>query len=671
MGENGRDQDRCKMRPPVQEVKLVLPAWGHRFIRQFLDFCLPTLLAPGNIPALAEKLPCTFLLMTTAEDLPLVTAHPAWHRLEGVCRTETRLIGNPEGEGSAITLTRAYTRAVREAGAAMLDTCFIFLVADYIVAEGSLAAVLARVESGASAVLAGNLQAVAETGAPALRARLDEEATELALPPRALMDWALHHLHPATLGNVVGPTLAHDGAANRLFWRIDECTMLGRFYLMHMIGVRPEIVDFVVGASCDYAFVPEMCPSGNVYTLTDSDEYLVVEMQPGSQHSREMRFGPIEAGALAHSLGEWATAEHRSNIRHALVFHSADIPASLPAACEASQAFVEAVARRLDATPQPSRGHPYWVRGMVLRRHAGFAEGEDDFGYRAQPAESARPRFAKVAERVAELRLALLGRPPAVRPWHPAWGDLAVLRAAIVEQLGARKSFAVIADMPMRLAGWLGAAGTKATAIEAERLLDQAVPGTVPPRDSEDLVLLVLSPQRLDRANDLVAAARRLLAPSGKLVVALVGLAGDEPGAFDADSLARLDLSAGGLVLEEAHYVRTGRLRQAVQQAMLRVARAAMARPILSLPLAAPAGALLALACLAFNRAAYAGRAAAPRGPCSSLVAVLRAAPLAQVELAAAETQAKGRHADARESSMAWFGAGFRPPQNWNRQALR
>ena len=45
-------------RAPPQAVKLLLPVWGYRFVRQFLECCLPTLLAPGNVPALAGTLPC-------------------------------------------------------------------------------------------------------------------------------------------------------------------------------------------------------------------------------------------------------------------------------------------------------------------------------------------------------------------------------------------------------------------------------------------------------------------------------------------------------------------------------------------------------------------------------------------------------------------------------------
>jgi hypothetical protein len=55
-----------RTRGPVKAVHVLLPLWGYRFIQQFLEFSLPTLLAPGNIPALAKDLPCRFVLMTRA-----------------------------------------------------------------------------------------------------------------------------------------------------------------------------------------------------------------------------------------------------------------------------------------------------------------------------------------------------------------------------------------------------------------------------------------------------------------------------------------------------------------------------------------------------------------------------------------------------------------------------
>src|SRR5262249_40853660 len=141
-------------------------------------------------------------------------------------------------------------------------------------------------------------------------------------------------------------------------------TLLGRFYLMHMIAVRPEVTDFRVGASWDYSFLPEMCPSGNVSVITDSDEYLVVEMQPRAHEAGFLRSGPLLPGKLAHSLGEWTTARHRENVAHALVYHAGERPAALSAANAAADAYVQEVARRLRRRPQPHFGHPYW-RGAI------------------------------------------------------------------------------------------------------------------------------------------------------------------------------------------------------------------------------------------------------------------------------------------------------------------
>ena len=55
------------------------------------------------------------------------------------------------------------------------------------------------------------------------------------------MEWALGHLHPVTAANTVNFPLVHNLHANRLFWRVDENTLIGRFYLMHMICIRPEV----------------------------------------------------------------------------------------------------------------------------------------------------------------------------------------------------------------------------------------------------------------------------------------------------------------------------------------------------------------------------------------------------------------------------------------------
>ena len=57
-------------------VRLLLPVWGQRYLRRFFEFSLPTMIAPGNIPALAAALPCTFVFLTSAQDAELIAEHP-------------------------------------------------------------------------------------------------------------------------------------------------------------------------------------------------------------------------------------------------------------------------------------------------------------------------------------------------------------------------------------------------------------------------------------------------------------------------------------------------------------------------------------------------------------------------------------------------------------------
>src|SRR3977135_2999451 len=154
---------RNSARPPARAVRLLLPVWGYRYVKQFLEFALPTMLAPGNVPALASMLPCTFVLLTSADDADTIAEHPGYHLLSSICSTEIQLIDDLiTGDNYSTTITLAYERAVRGTGVEMLDTCFFFLSSDCRVADGSLRNALSRVLAGASGVLAGNFQIIQE-----------------------------------------------------------------------------------------------------------------------------------------------------------------------------------------------------------------------------------------------------------------------------------------------------------------------------------------------------------------------------------------------------------------------------------------------------------------------------------------------------------------------------
>jgi hypothetical protein len=613
-------------RPPVQAVTVLMPVWGYRFVIQFLEFGLPTLLAPGNLPAVAAMLPTRFVLLTSESDELLIRANVAWRQLEQTCTAEIRRIDDLITDGNhSATITLAFARAMRQSGEAMLDTAFIFLVSDYLVADGSLRSVVDRIRGGASGVVAGNFQIIAEDAIPLLRRRIDPASTAVALPPRELVGWSLAHLHPATVANMVNFGLSHNAHTNRLFWRVDENTLIGRFYLMHMIGIRPEVTDFVVGASCDYSFIPEMCPSGNVVALTDSDDYLVVEMQPRNHESKFLLPGPIEARPLADSLSEWTTAQHRGNIANTLVYHAAELPPLLPEATAQADGFLAEVRSLLSPEPHPFRHHHYWIGSLAsnraqTRRPLSREDWEFLLGERA-------PRGG-LAVILWRLRTKLFGSPPDVTLLHPRWPDYGLPLAALKKIIAQNGRTLLVAQQPATFARWLTRSAGEIYTLDSARLLELPLDEERPLAGSFNACLMILNEGRLKSADEFIARAAPLLAPGGQIMILVANERGFAHAAmfgreFAQQSARLLDTAAW---VTDIHYVPASRLRWAIDRALGHVRRrgdaAGWNSPVRLAGLALM-GAPLALATLLSNLGIRATKRP-PRGLWSSVFLILR-----------------------------------------------
>ena len=328
----------------------------------------------GQRAGAGGALPCQFVLMTSARMPSACAEHPpggGW--LGRSARPEIEPHRRPDHRGqSLVTITLAYARAVRAAGAAMRDTCFLFLLSDYIWPTARWPTCSPH-EAGASGVLAGNFQVVAEEALRGAARAGRRRARRGGAAARDLMRWAL------------GASASGDGRrhrrisarrthaqANRLFWRVDADTLIGRFYLLHMIAIRPEVSDFEIGSALRLFVRSGDVPERHkVEVVTDSDEYLVVEMQPRAYHAgsvrcggpgrrrlaRGCRSGPPRGTARTQATrwcfmpARWRDEIARS-VAEADALHCAGLPASVGAA----------------ATPSRS---PYWVgawRSIARRR---------------------------------------------------------------------------------------------------------------------------------------------------------------------------------------------------------------------------------------------------------------------------------------------------------------
>ncbi len=140
-------------------VHILLTVWGEKFITDFLEFGLLSLLAPGNVPAIAKAYPSKFIFLTRSNDINTFEQNPAFQKLKTICDiqfieiNDLLVIGN-----HSTTVTLAYERAIRQAGNAMLNTYFVFLTSDYIMADRSLEGLIRYMKKGYSGIFAVNFQ---------------------------------------------------------------------------------------------------------------------------------------------------------------------------------------------------------------------------------------------------------------------------------------------------------------------------------------------------------------------------------------------------------------------------------------------------------------------------------------------------------------------------------
>lgn len=602
----------------IKQITLLMPVWGYHFIGRFLEFCLPTLLAPHNMPAIARAKPCHFVLLSSVADEPVVRSHPAWQKLERHCACEIQSIDDLITQGNhTATITLAFERALRQCGEAMRNTCFIFLMSDYLVADGSLETVLRTIETGADAVLAGNFQIIAEDAAPLLRQRVDLQSHEIVLPPRDLVRWSLAHLHPATVANIVNFGLTHNAHTNRLFWRVDENCLIGRFYLMHPIAIHPETSDFVVDSSWDYSFVPELCPSGKAVALTDSDDYLVVELQRRDYEWENLRAGPVIATGLAQSLAEWTTDYHRRNVAQTVIFHAADHPADLAQFVARSDAFVETVRQSLAAPPLDHRRHPYWAGSIAVnRRRSRRPLGKSDWSFLLSERPTPSPSSLR------RLQEKLFGSPPKVTSLHPLWPDYRLPLKALNDILSSNGRVLLVAQDTEPFAPWIvGTAGGVVT-LNSDHLLHLTHLQYGGLAGSFDACLLLSGEAMLEQSDALIEHIGPLLKPKGRLIL----MATNSLLAEDAAAFSRSFASQAGRLLnrslwiEDIQYVALSPRRSAVRNALMRLFAMSGRMPFLAAA-ALPVG----LANYLANVAARSSSSTPPLGAWSSVCLTLRA----------------------------------------------
>jgi hypothetical protein len=404
----------------AETYSIIVPVWGATHVARFLDWVIPSWLSPSNIPHLASSARIELILLTSNADHDRILSHPIAATLGRFCQLKFVEIDDlVPGSIPTVTLTLAFVRGVATAMKNDQSPNIIFLNADFLLSDGSLASVARHLAEGQRVLLSPSMRVIETQVMPELE-RMRQADGSMIVPAREAVRLALKDLHPTVVACRVDQPLLQSAHPNQFFWQVDATTLLLRAFLLFPLAVKPSRAPGPVDTFCDYGWISTLAPGAPVDIIQSTDEFFAVELAPETQELGFIHPGPVDSTDIAHRISVWANDFSRAQPLTTLVFNAAEpSPQRLHLARETSQAFIDDLLPRLGPAP-PMSNHPYWVAGATV-----YLENRQKAGIGTPPSEMAPlPTVSNTGlalnSRIRSYGIDLLmGTAGARRFWHP------------------------------------------------------------------------------------------------------------------------------------------------------------------------------------------------------------------------------------------------------------
>lgn len=300
--ENEHSIEPAQVRP----FCFVVVVWGEQFRDYFLRYCLPSLLAPRNIPALSGCRVAEFIIATTADDWRAMhetaifrelQAHAAPIFLELPPRPHDRPNWVHSVVGHQLCCEAVFQKKAYR----------IFTVPDYIYADGAIARLDELATNGAQAVLINVQPRIAEEPffakleAMGISPSADSRDTgkPLVYSSRQLVSAALSSFHSMTVVNEWDAPYFWGYAATP-WWRVDQDGIV-----ICGMGWNPFLIDYAAVPDHDVSLIETRGLDGDydmrtighlkaIYAVRDSDEIYAASWSSAgymAQRQRRQVFG--------------------------------------------------------------------------------------------------------------------------------------------------------------------------------------------------------------------------------------------------------------------------------------------------------------------------------------------------------------------------------------------
>lgn len=220
------------------QCDFVVAVWGDWHIGMLDRVMLPTLAAPGNLPAVLKEHPARLRILTRRLDEPAIDALPSVQALRAMLPVEVEAASEERTLSPSLHLAwwaRAGEEA-RDRGAVLFN-----LPPDVAFAEGALAFYCRQMALGKKAALAPpQIRVVSESLDADFRERLSGRPwAPVAIGPREMVRLGIRHMHPLTAMSIQG---SRHGVPNiSTYWPVPGQGLLYSLVTEEVMALRPDI----------------------------------------------------------------------------------------------------------------------------------------------------------------------------------------------------------------------------------------------------------------------------------------------------------------------------------------------------------------------------------------------------------------------------------------------
>lgn len=294
--------------------------WGAAYVDSMLMLNLPSLLAPGNLPALISGgVLVEHAIYTTAADADVIQAHPVYRALQAVVPCRIEILTDKAGPGDySDTIGRmnsVHARILTEC--AETGTAWLFDQPDHVWGNRALSHLVERARVGVRCVMFAGIRTVRENMLSAVTPWRRDVA--LDIPHRVLIGLGSDTMHVHDMvrfwGMPVATTWPH-----HVSWKVGARSFLRRSFHPQPFLIASVPHGVAPSRSVDQDFVDRAYPNpGDVEFVKDTDDFAVIEVSP-RLHVSSHNHHPLTLPLLAAWMSVHANARMRDYFNHPIRF---------------------------------------------------------------------------------------------------------------------------------------------------------------------------------------------------------------------------------------------------------------------------------------------------------------------------------------------------------------